>query len=180
MATHSSVLAWRIPGTGEPGGLPSVGSHRVRHDWSDLAAAAAASSSIHWPPDAKSLLIGKDHDARKDWVQVEKRETEDEVVGWHHWFNGHEFEQTLQDSEGQASLACCSPQGHKESDMTWQLNNNNKYFPKADTYNILNCLISDIFQYCKYIHLSNNSLFMVFSFSSEIILYTWVFKIRCV
>ena len=42
MATHSSVLAWRIPGTGEPGGLPSMGSHRVRHDWSDLAAAAAA------------------------------------------------------------------------------------------------------------------------------------------
>ena len=40
MATHSSVLAWRIPGTGEPGGLPSMGSHRVRHDWSDLAAAA--------------------------------------------------------------------------------------------------------------------------------------------
>ena len=42
MATHSSVLAWRIPGTMEPGGLPSMGSHRVRHDWSDLAAAAAA------------------------------------------------------------------------------------------------------------------------------------------
>ena len=42
MATHSSVLAWRIPGTGKPGGLPSMGSHRVRHDWSDLAAAAAA------------------------------------------------------------------------------------------------------------------------------------------
>ena len=40
MATHSSVLAWRIPGTGEPGGLPSKGSHRVRHDWSNLAAAA--------------------------------------------------------------------------------------------------------------------------------------------
>ena len=45
MATRSSVLAWRIPGTGEPGGLPSLGSHRVGHDWSDLAAAAAASSS---------------------------------------------------------------------------------------------------------------------------------------
>ena len=42
MATHSSILAWRIPGTGEPGGLPSMGSHRVRHDWSKLAAAAAA------------------------------------------------------------------------------------------------------------------------------------------
>ena len=47
MATHSSVLAWRIPGTGEPGGLPSMGSHRVRHDWSDLAAAAAATTQIH-------------------------------------------------------------------------------------------------------------------------------------
>ena len=46
MATHSSVLAWRIPGTREPGGLPSVGSHRVRHDRSDLAAAAAAARSL--------------------------------------------------------------------------------------------------------------------------------------
>ena len=47
MATHSSVLAWRIPGMGEPGGLPSVGSHRVGHDWSDLAAAAAATPLIN-------------------------------------------------------------------------------------------------------------------------------------
>ena len=46
MATNSSVLAWRIPGTGEPGGLPSMGSHRVGHDWSDLTAAAAAAESI--------------------------------------------------------------------------------------------------------------------------------------
>ena len=45
-ATHSSFLAWRIPGTGEPGGLPSVGSHRVRHDWSDLAATAASDSIL--------------------------------------------------------------------------------------------------------------------------------------
>ena len=45
MATHSSVLAWRIPGTGEPGGLPSMGSHRVGHDWSDLAAAVAAAAA---------------------------------------------------------------------------------------------------------------------------------------
>ena len=50
MATHSRVLAWRIPGTGEPGGLPSLGSHRVGHDWSDLAAAAAGiSSCAYWP-----------------------------------------------------------------------------------------------------------------------------------
>ena len=48
MATHSSVLAWRIPGTGEPGGLPSMGSHRVGHDWSDLAAAAAADWGCHF------------------------------------------------------------------------------------------------------------------------------------
>ena len=48
MATHSSVLAWRIPGTGEPGGLLSMGSHRVRHDWSDLAATAAAACSLPW------------------------------------------------------------------------------------------------------------------------------------
>ena len=48
MATHSSVLAWRIPGTGEPGGLPSLGLHRVGHDWSDLAAAAAADVSGPW------------------------------------------------------------------------------------------------------------------------------------
>ena len=48
MATHSSVLAWRIPGTGEPGGLPSMGSHRVGHDWSDLAAVAAATFKKRW------------------------------------------------------------------------------------------------------------------------------------
>ena len=47
MATHSSVLAWRIPGTGEPGGLPSMGSHRVGHDRSDLAVAAAAAAAEH-------------------------------------------------------------------------------------------------------------------------------------
>ena len=49
MATHSSVLAWRIPGTGEPGGLPSMGSHRVGHDWSDLAVAAAAAADCPYP-----------------------------------------------------------------------------------------------------------------------------------
>ena len=50
IATHSSVLAWRIPGTGEPGGLPSMGSHGVRHDWSDLAAAAAALLTVYVTP----------------------------------------------------------------------------------------------------------------------------------
>ena len=80
-------------------------------------------SSQIWPPDMKSQLIGKDLDAGKDWGQEKKRMTEDEMVGWYHWLNGHELEQTLGNREGQGSLMCCSPWGHKESDMTLQLNN---------------------------------------------------------
>ena len=71
-----------------------------------------------WPPDARSQLVGKDPDVGKDWRQQEKGTTEDEMVGWHHWCNGHEFEQTLGDTEGQGSLACCSPWGHKELERT--------------------------------------------------------------
>ena len=62
---------------------------------------------ILWPPDEKNWLIGKDPDAGKGWGQ-EKGSTEDEMVGWHQWLNGHEFEQTLGHSEGQGSLARCS------------------------------------------------------------------------
>ena len=62
-----------------------------------------------WPPDMKSQLIGKDPDAGKDWGQEEKGVTEDEMVGWHHQLNGHEFDQTPVNSEGQGGLACCSP-----------------------------------------------------------------------
>ena len=69
-------------------------------------------------PNGKTQLIGKDPDAGKDWGQKEKGATEDEMVGWHHQLNGHESEQSLGDSEGQGSLACYSPWGHKESDMT--------------------------------------------------------------
>ena len=67
-------------------------------------------------PDAKSQLIGKDFDAKKDWGQEEKGVTEDEVIGWHHWLSWHEIEQTPRDSEGQGSLVCCAPWGPKESD----------------------------------------------------------------
>ena len=80
---------------------------------------AEAEAPILWPPDVKSRLIQKDPDAGKDWRQEEKGTTEDEMVGWHHWFNGHEFEQTLGDSEGQGSLAGCSPWGRKQ---TWLRN----------------------------------------------------------
>ena len=68
-----------------------------------------AEAPILWQPDAKSQLIGKDSDAGKNWGQVEKRTTQDEVVGWHHWLNRHEFEQAPGDSKGQGSLVCCSP-----------------------------------------------------------------------
>ena len=84
---------------------------------------AEAYFSILWPPDAKSWLIGQDPDARKGWRQEEKGIMEYEMVGWHHRLNGHEFEQALGDGEGQGSLACCSPWGRKESDMTEWLNN---------------------------------------------------------
>ena len=73
---------------------------------------AEAEDLILWPPDAKSWLIWKDPDAEKDWRQEEKGMTEDEMVGWHHRLNGHEFKQALGDGEGQGSLACCSPWGH--------------------------------------------------------------------
>ena len=66
----------------------------------------------------KSQLIGKDLDAGKDLWQEEKGVTEDEMVGWHHQINGHEFDQTPGDSEGQGSLVCCSPRGHEELDTT--------------------------------------------------------------
>ena len=64
---------------------------------------------ILWPPDVKSLLLGKDPDARKDWGQEEKVVTADEMVGWHHRLNGQEFEQALGDGEGQGGLVCCGP-----------------------------------------------------------------------
>ena len=91
--------------------------------------------NIHWKnwcwswsfktlaPDVKRWLIRKDPDAGEDWGQGEKGTT-DEMVGWYHWLNGHEFEQTQGVSEGQGSLACCSLWSHKESDTTKKLNNN--------------------------------------------------------
>ena len=77
-----------------------------------------------WPPDVKSWLTRKDPDAGKDWRQEEKRKTEDEMVGWHHWLDGHVFEQAQGIGDGQRSLAhvCCSPRGHKESDVIEWLN----------------------------------------------------------
>ena len=73
-----------------------------------------------------SQLIGKDADSSKIGGQEGKGVIEDEMVGWHHRLNKHEFEQIPEDNEGQGSLACCSPRGHKELDMTYRWNNHNQ------------------------------------------------------
>ena len=82
---------------------------------------AEAETPILWPPDAKNWLTRKDPDAGKEWRQ-EKGPTDNEIVGWQHWLDGHEFEQAPRVGDGQGSLVCCSPWGCKELDMTEQLN----------------------------------------------------------
>ena len=72
---------------------------------------AEAETPILWPPDTKNWLIGKYPDAEKDWRPEEVRMTEDEMARWHHWLDGHEFEQAPRVADGQRSLACCSPRG---------------------------------------------------------------------
>ena len=83
---------------------------------------AEGEAPIFWPPDVKNWLIGKDPDAGKDWRQEEKGTIKDDMVEWHHLFDGHEFEQAPGVGDRQASLACCSPRGHKELEMTEWLN----------------------------------------------------------
>ena len=75
---------------------------------------AEAETPLLWPPHAKSWLIGKDSDAGRDWEQEEKGMTKDEMAGWHHWLDAHEFGWTLGVGDGQGGLACCHSWGHKE------------------------------------------------------------------
>ena len=84
-----------------------------------------AEAPVLWSPDVKSWLTGKDPDNGKDWGHEEKGATEDEMLGWHYQLKGYEFEQTLGDSVGQGSLACCGPWGYKQLDMTERLNSSN-------------------------------------------------------
>ena len=80
-----------------------------------------AETPVLWPPNAKSWLTGKDPDAGKDWGKEEKGTTEDEMIVWHHWLNGHGFGWTPGVGDGQGGLACCSSWGCKESAMTERL-----------------------------------------------------------
>ena len=83
---------------------------------------AKAETPVLWPPHGKRWLIGKDSDAGKDWGQEEKGMTEDEMAGWHHQLDVHEFRWTLEGGDGQGGLACCDSWGRKESDVTERLN----------------------------------------------------------
>ena len=137
MAPHSSTFAWRIPWTEEPGRLQSMGSlesdttERLHFHFS-LPCIGEGNGN---PFQCSCLENPRDGGAwwaaicgvTQSWTRLKrlsssrertKRATEDEMVGWHHCLNGHEFEQTPEDSEGQGSLACCSPWGCKESDTT--------------------------------------------------------------
>ena len=92
------------------------------------ALAINGNSSLAQSRVSKSWLILKDPDAGKDWRQEENGMTQGEMVGWHHWLSGHEFERAAGDGEGQGSLECCSPWGCKELGTTEQLNNNKQEF----------------------------------------------------
>ena len=83
---------------------------------------AEAEAPILWPPDANNWVTGKDPDNGKEWRQEEKGTTEDEMVGWHHPLDGHEFEQASGVGEGQGILVCYSPWDRKELDTTERLN----------------------------------------------------------
>ena len=95
---------------------------------------------LMWRNDSleKTLMLGK------NWRQGEKGMTEDEMVGWHHWLNGHEFEQALRVGEGQGSLVCCSPWDHKALDVSKQLNWTDSWLKISTVSSWTNCLHRDL------------------------------------
>ena len=105
---------------------------------------AEAEIPILWPPDEKGWLIRKDPDAGKDWRQEEKGMTEDEIVGWHDWLNGHELKQAPGDGEGQGGLVCCEVAKR----WTWMNNSNNKLSLNNKLWNFLSFHIIII---CKFV-----------------------------
>ena len=119
--THTQIsLGWKNCST-----YSMVQTVHPKGDWSWVfigRSGVEAETPILWPPDAKSWLTGEDPDAGKDSGQEEKGTTEDEMVGWHHWLNGHGFGWTPGVGDGQGGLVCCNSWGRRESDTTEQLN----------------------------------------------------------
>ena len=112
---HSHCSIYQFP-------IPFLILWSSMHSWVFIGRTdAEAETPVLWPPDGKSWLIGKDPDAGRDLGQEEKGTTEDEMAWWHHWLDGRESEWTPGVSDGQGGLACCDSSGHKESDMTEQL-----------------------------------------------------------
>ena len=107
---------------------------------------AEAEMPILWPPDMKNWLIWKDPRAGKDGRQKGKGMTEDEMVGWHHRLNGHEFEWTLRVGDGHGSLACCTLWSFKVSDIPWWLNNNKSRYIHNLIYH---WVLVDWFAFCQ-------------------------------
>ena len=93
-----------------------------------------------WLEGRFARMLRKHPDAGENWGQEEKGTTEDEMAGWHHQLNGHEFEQAPGHGEGQGSLVSCSPQGIKELDTTEQLNKNDKGSTSFPTPPLVRCL----------------------------------------
>ena len=93
---------------------------------------AKAEAPVLWPPHAKSWLIGKDSDVGRDWGQKEKETTEDEMAGWHHQFDGSDFEWALGVGDGQGGLVCCNSWDCKEWDTTERLNWTDSFTPKIE------------------------------------------------
>ena len=119
------LWCWRrllkVPWTVKRSNQSIIKEINPEYSWKDWCWSWSYSTLATW---CEKPTHRKGPDAGKDWRQEEKRTTEDQIIGWHHWLNEHEFEQTLGDGEGQEGLVCCSPWGHKELDMTEWLNNN--------------------------------------------------------
>ena len=104
-------------------GDPTLAHPKGNQSWIFIGRTdAEAETPILWPPDAKNWLTAKDTHSGKDWRREDKGMSEDEMIGWHHWLSGHEFEQAPGVGDGQRSLVCYSPWGCKELDMTERLN----------------------------------------------------------
>ena len=118
---------------------------------------------ILWPPDAKSWLIGKDPDSGKDWGQ-QKGTTEDEMVRWHHWLNGHGFVCTSAVCDGQGGLACWSSWGCKELDTTEQQNWTEHLLPHSPDFFSLHLCLFCVLHISSCYHLSKFHIYTLYTY----------------